>query len=179
MKPSPIKLDRAAVPPLCKSLEHSPQPDPTTCMSQYEAMSTCAGMQSQQQGGYISPPSMQQYTPMSQAATSMDYGSPSTCAAYDYQISVGNKSQMHDSMISPQPQHSPNSYYSPPSALHQVPVEGTITATNCGYNSYYPYGMSTSPSHDQTSPLSSQHSSPIMQHSPQLHPNSAIQTTLM
>ncbi len=151
-------------------------------MSQYEAMSTCAAIQSQQQGhqgGYISPSMQQQYTPMSQAATSMDYGSSPTCTAYDYH---NNKSQVHDSMISPQPQHSPNSYYSPPApTLHQVhvPVEGTITATNCGYNSYYPYGMSGSPSHDQTSPLSSQHSSPIMQHSPQIHPSSAIQTTLI
>lgn len=187
-----MKLDRPTVATLhtiAKSLEHSPGSDQmTSSMSHFDAatMATCSGIQGQQQqpqqhhGGYISPSLQQQppYTPISQSAT-MDYNSSPTCNMYEYQM----KPQIHDSMISPQPsaaQHSPGSYYSPPVTLHQVPVEGTITATNCNYNTYYPYGMTGSPSHNQASPLSSHHSSPIMQHSPpQIHPSSAIQTTLM
>ena len=152
-------------------------------MSHYDAVAiaSCGGIPPPgQPSGYLSPSMQQQYTPsMSQSASNMDYSSSPTCSMYDYQMSVNNKA--HDSMISPPPQHSPGSYYSPPATLHQVPVEGTITATSCSYNSYYPYGMSASPVHGQTSPLSSQHSSPVMPHSSptgQMHHHS-LQTTLM
>lgn len=185
-KPSPIKLERASLPTLSRPLDHSPQqqqqqPDPSaSCLSQYNPMTNCGGLapgqQQGQQGDYLSP---QQYTPISQPATSMEYNTSPTCTMYDYQMTVGNKAQVHDSMISPQPQHSPVSYYSPPASLHQVPVEGTITATSCNYNSYYPYGISESPSHGQTSPLSSHHSSPIMHPSPQIHPSSTLPAPLM
>lgn len=201
-----MKLDSrppvASLHAIAKSLEHSPDGgDPSSSMTHYDTatMATCIQGQQQpqqQHGGYtcISPTIQQQqqpYTPISQqsaGAVAMDYNSPSTCNMYEYQM----KSQVHDSMISPpQPpgsgghtvaaQQSPGSYYSPVT-LHQVPVEGTITATNCNYNTYYPYGMTGSPSHNQSSPLSSHHSSsPLMQHSPpQIHPSSAaMQTTLM
>lgn len=97
-------------------------------------------------------------------------GQPSSCSSYNYLSAQDSKLQIgHNDISIPtiQQQPSPPSYYSPPNTM-QVPVEGTISTADCHYN-YYGYGVSPSPSHPHTSPLSSHHSSPVMRNSPPLH----------
>lgn len=105
------------------------------------------------------------------------YGQPTTCSSFNYMSPPETKIQVPDIGLPPVPQPSPPSYYSPPAAM-QVPVEGTISTADCHYN-YYTYGVSPSPSHPQTSPLSSHHSSPIIHRSPPAHTSAAMHSPLM
>jgi hypothetical protein len=106
---------------------------------------------------------------------------PPSCSSYNSYMPAVHESKIPvPDMMSSVPHSSPPSYYSPPATM-QVPVEGTISTTDCHYN-YYTYGVSPSPSsHPHTSPLSSHHSaSPIMRGSPPIHTSVAsIHSPLM
>ena len=113
----------------------------------------------------VTPP-ISQYSPPTCTSNMQDQGYclPTTCSSYTYP-------SPHDVQTSPQ------SYYSSPQGGIPIAVDNALSAPDSQY--YYPYCISPSSSHPQMSPLSSQHSSPLLNQSPSVHTPPTMQSPVM